>query len=196
MNIKPILSVAVAAILCCWTSVVRADDDADRAALRMIRTNYETAVNSGDLTKLKNDLSDGITGVMVTGEAVKGFDGLVNYWKGIQNLIGPGGSYHVAVNVDKTDLFGDIAVSYGTTDETVRLSNGKELHFSTSWTSVCHRENGAWKIFRIQATLNPINNVFVSYLMTKMRLVYGVGGFAAGIVLVSLFRFLRRKAKS
>jgi ketosteroid isomerase-like protein len=195
MKIKTVLPMAVAAVLCCWSSVAHADDEADRAALRMIRTNYEEAVNSGDLSKIKNDLSDNVTGVMVTGQAVKGYDGLVNYWKGIQNLIGPGGSYHVTVNVDKTDLFGDVAVSRGTTDESVHLPNGKELKFSTFWTSVCHKENGTWKIFRVQATLDPINNVFVSYQMQKAKLIYGIGGFIAGAVLISLLRFLRRKPK-
>jgi len=98
MKIKILL--LVAAVACAWNSIARADDEADRAALRMIRTNYEAAVNSGDLSKVKNDLSDNVTGLMVTGEAIKGYDGLVNYWKVIQNLIGPGGTYYVTVNVD------------------------------------------------------------------------------------------------
>jgi hypothetical protein len=51
----------------------------------------------------------------------------LGYWNEVQQLIGPGGSYHVNVNVDKTEFFGDIAVSRGATDESVRLPNGTEL---------------------------------------------------------------------
>jgi ketosteroid isomerase-like protein len=195
MKIKHMLAVVIATVLCCLNSIARADDDADRAALRMIRTNYEDAANSGDLSKFKNDLTDQVTGVMVTGEPVTGYDGLVSYWKGIQDLIGPGGSYHVTVNTDKTDLFGDISVSRGTTDESVRLANGKELDFNSYWTAVCHKENGEWKVFRMQATLNPIHNVFVSLQLGKAKLIYGIGGFVVGVVLVLLLQFFRSKPK-
>jgi ketosteroid isomerase-like protein len=195
MKINPMLPVVIATVLCCLNSIARADDDANRAALRMIRTNYEEAANSGDLSKFKSDLSDQVTGVMVTGEPVTGYDGLVSYWKGIQDLIGPGGSYHVTVNTDKTDLFGDIAVSRGTTEESVRLANGKELDFSSFWTAVCHKEDGKWKIFRMQATLNPVHNVFVSLQLGKAKLIYGIGGIVAGVMLVLLLQLLRHKPK-
>ena len=182
--------IIVAAIFCCWNTIAHADDNADRTALRMIRTNYVEAVNSGDLSKIKNDLSKEVTGVMVTGKAVEGYDGLVSYWKEIQDLIGTGGTYHVAVNVDKTDLFGDVAVSHGTTDEAVRLPNGKELDFSAFWTAVCHKEDGTWKVVRMQATMNPIDNVFVSLQLKKAKLIYGIGGLVAGILLVLAMRFI------
>lgn len=194
MKIYKVL-LAVVGILCCLNSITRADDDANRAALRMIRTNYEDAANSGDLSKIKNDLSDQVTGVMVTGQPVTGYDGLVSYWKGIQDLIGPGGSYHVTVKTDKTDLFGDVSVSRGTTDESVRLANGKELDFSSYWTAVCHKEDGRWKVFRMQATLNPVHNVFVSLQLGKAKLIYGIGGFVVGVILVLLFQLLRPKPK-
>lgn len=194
MKMKPVLAL-VAGIVCLINSIAYADDDADRAALRMIRTNYEDAANSGDLSKIKNDLSAQVTGVMVTGEAVTGYDGLVGYWKGIQDRIGPGGSYHVVVNTDKTDLFGDVAVSRGTADESVKLASGKELDFNSGWTAVCHKENGEWKVFRMQATLNPVDNVFVSLQLGKAKLLYGIGGFVAGVVVALLFRCSRSKPR-
>lgn len=190
MKTNQILVVAIAAVFCCWNTIVHADEEADHAALRMIRTNYEDAVNSGDLSKIKNDLSKDVTGVMVTGRSVAGYDGLVSYWKEVQSLIGTGGTYHVTVNVDKTDLFGDVAVSHGTTDEAVRLPNGKELDFSAFWTAVSHKEDGTWKVVRMEATMNPIDNVFVSLQLKKAKLIYGIGGLVAGILLVLAMRFI------
>jgi ketosteroid isomerase-like protein len=190
MKTNKTLIIAIAAALFCWDAIAQTDEDADRAALRMIRTNYEEAVNSGDLSKIKNDLSTNVTGVMVTGKSVEGYDGLVSYWKEVQTLIGSGGTYHVTVNVDKTDLYGDVAVSHGTTDETVRLANGKELDFNAFWTSVCHKEDGMWKIVRMEATLNPIDNVFVSLQLQKAKLIYGIVGFIAGVLLVLSVRCL------
>ena len=196
MKTNPRFIIILAVIACGWSSLARADDEADRAALRMIRTNYQEAVNSGDLTKIKNDLSKDVTGVMVTGRPVEGYDGLVAYWKEVQNLIGPGGTYHVAVNVDKTDLFGDVAVSRGTTDEIIRLADGKELAFSAYWTGICHKEDGVWKVFRVEATLNPVDNVFVSLQLKKARLVSSISSGITGIILALLIRslFCRKKA--
>jgi ketosteroid isomerase-like protein len=190
MKINQILALAVALIFLGLNTAAHADDEADRDALRLIRTNYMNAVNSGDLSLIKNDLSQEVTGVMVTGKPVAGFDGLVAYWKEVQGLIGQGGTYHVIVNVDKTDLFGDVSVSHGTTEETVRLASGKELDFSAYWTAVCHKENGEWKVVRMQATLNPIDNVFVSLRIKEMESVYGGIGFIAGILVVLAVRLV------
>jgi ketosteroid isomerase-like protein len=190
MKTNQIIIIAAAAIFCCLNTIAHADEDADRTALRMIRTNYVEAVNSGDLSKIKNDLSQEVTGVMVTGKAVEGYDGLVSYWKEVQDLIGTGGTYHVTVNVDKTDLFGDVSVSRGTTEETVRLASGKELDFSAFWTAVCRKEDGTWKVVRMQATLNPIDNVFVTLQLKKAKLIYGIVGFIAGALLVLVIRLL------
>ena len=185
--------IATLAIVCGFISVAHADDEAERNALRMIRTNYMEAVNSGNLAKLAPNLAKDVTGVMVTGEEVKGMDGLEAYWKKIQDLIGPGGSYHVVVNADKTDFFNDVAISRGNTEDTVRLPGGKELKFSSYWTAVCHKEDGVWKVFRMQAAMDPVDNVFVSLKEAKAKLTYGIGGVVIGVVLMLLIGLLRRR---
>ena len=96
---------------------------------------------------------------------------------------------------DKTDLFGDVAVSRGTTEEVVRLANGKELDFSAFWTAVCHKEDGTWKVFRMQATLNPVDNVFVTLQLKKAKLIYGIGGLIAGALLILVIRCLLCKRR-
>jgi len=71
---------------------------------------------SGNVAKLAPFLSKDVTGVMVTGEEVKGLEGRSPTGKRSQDLIGPGGRYHVTVNVDKTDFYGDAAISRGNTE--------------------------------------------------------------------------------
>jgi ketosteroid isomerase-like protein len=194
MKLNRLLSFGTAClILWALNSSARADDESDRAALRLIRTNYMEAVNSGDPTKIAPHLSKDVTGVMVTGEEVKGFDGLVAYWKKIQDLIGPGGSYHVTVNVDKTDLYGDVAVSRGKTDDVVRLGTGKELRFNSLWTAVCHKEDGAWKVVRMEAAMDPVDNVFITLRLKKTQLGSGAVGLVTGIVLAFAICLLRRR---
>ena len=197
MNLKRLLPIYVAtvAVLCCLNSTVYADEEADRAALRLILTNYMDAVNSGQVSKLAPFLSKEVTVVMVTGEEVKGLEGLEAYWKKIQDLIGPGGSYHVTVNVDKTDFYGEAAISRGNTEDVVRLGNGKELPFSSRWTSVCRKEDGAWRVIRMQAAMNPVDNVFISLKGQRDKLAFGIGGVVAGVIINFAIQFLRRGRK-
>jgi len=187
---------AIAAILCglvLLTATSKADDEADHDALRKIKAAYEEAVNSNDLSKIEPYLAESVTGVMVTGEEIVGFKGLQSYWEKMKALIGPGGTFKVTVNAEKSDLFGDIAVSRGTTDELVRTGAGKEFKFSSLWTSVCRKQNGEWKVVRVHAAMDPINNVFVKTELQVLKLVYGLAGSVVGIILVLLVCKLRRK---
>ena len=77
----------------------------------------------------------------------------------------------------------------GATDDLVRLAGAKELKFNSRWTAICRRENGAWKIYRMQASLDPIQNVFISSRVTGAKLTFGIGGGVVGFVLgILLFR--------
>ena len=170
-----------------------ADEEADHNALRAIKAAYEAAVNAGDPTRLAPHLATNATAVMVTGEAITGLAGLENYWRKIQTLLGPGGSYHFAANVERTDFYGDLALSRGTTDDLVRLPGGKELKFNSHWTAVCHREPGGWKILRLQATLDPVDNVFVRAKLAATRVAWAAAGVIAGLLLTLLLVRLRSR---
>ncbi len=174
-----------------------ADEEADHNALRAIKAAYEAAVNAGDPARLAPHLATNATAIMVTGEAIAGLAELENYWRKIKQLIGPGGSYHFTANVERTDLYGDLAVSRGTTDDTVRLPGGRELKFNSHWTAVCHREPGGWKILRLQATLDPVDNVFVRTKLATNRATWGAGGALASTLLtLLLLRFRSRQPRA
>jgi ketosteroid isomerase-like protein len=177
-----------------FTLPATADVESDRAALRVIKGIYEQACKSGDPQKLAPYLTRDATGVMVTGEEVTGIDGIKAYWAKIQALMGPGGRYSTAINVETTDVFGDTSVSRGTTDDLVHLASGRELRFNTRWTAVCRRENDGWKIHRMQASLDPIQNVFVAARISAAKITFGLGGVVAGFLIA--FLLLRRKSKS
>ena len=183
--------VCIASLLVATFQVAYADDESERTELRKIKAAYEEAVNTSHPEKIAPYLATNVTGVMVTGEEVKSFDGLEAYWKKIQNLIGPGGTYHVQVNVDTTEFYDGIALSRGNTEDVVRLGNGKEFSFSSHWTSVCHKENGAWKVLRIHAAMDPVNNTFVTTQLRTTRLLFGAGGLISGFLIALVFRQTR-----
>ena len=192
MNAKAYILLTIFAL----TFTVQAADEADRAALRAIKAVYEDACKTGDPNKLAPHLSANATGVMVTGEEVVGLDGIKTYWTKIQSLMGPGGVYTTAITVDNTEFFGDTSVSRGTTDDLVRLASGNELKFNSRWTAVCRKENGAWKIYRMQASLDPIQNVFIAGRIAGAKLTYGIGGLVTGLALGFIILKRRRSAAS
>src|SRR5437016_4775383 len=45
------------------------------------------------------------------------------------------------------------------------------------------KEDGAWKLYRFQSTLDPVDNVFVHDTVKYTRLIFGGGGVAIGALL-------------
>jgi ketosteroid isomerase-like protein len=171
-----------------------ADEQADREALTKIRALYEESVKSDDISKLLPHMSAHLTAVTPTGEEVKGAQELQAYFKKIWDLIGKGGSYEVKVNVTSTDLYGDIAVSRGTTEELVKTADGKDYKFPMLWTAVLRREEGGWKALRMHGSMDPLGNVFVKTQMTALKWLYGGGGLIVGLIGGFILVGLRRSS--
>jgi ketosteroid isomerase-like protein len=189
-------SLFVLAVLLVFSSMLQADDEADRNALRKISSTYEDALNSNDLAKLKPVLADGFTGVMISGDEIKSFDDLQAFWKKIWDLVGAGGSYHVKVVTDQTDFFGDVAVSRGYSEEVFHTGKGKEFAFRPRWTAITKRQNGEWKIYRVEGTLNPMDNAIITEIVRRARIIVGASGLLAGLVLGFLAGGLWSRKKS
>ena len=179
-------------LLAC-SAIAKADEEADRAALRKIKAAYEDAVNSNDLSKIAPYIANEATGVMLTGQEISGFKGLEEYNQKIRALIGPGGTYQVKVNVEKTDIFGDTAVSRGTTDDFIRSSSRNEFKFTAYWTAVCQKGNDQWKVIRMQATMDPVDNVFVKMKLRVTKVSFGIAGLAGGLIALLLITRIRRR---
>jgi hypothetical protein len=142
--------------------------------------------------QLKPRLADGFSGVMITAEPVSGYEGLSDYWKRIQALIGKGGTYAVSVDAERSTLFGDIAIAKGITRDTVVTGGKKEYHYVSHWTAVLHREGGVWKLLRVQASMDPYGNPFVKEQVKEAALWSGGGMLVLGGLLGSLFSCKRR----
>src|SRR5688572_24968996 len=167
-------------------------DEAAHAALRQIKAAYEEAIRSDDLSKIQPYVAANASGVMLTGEEVKGLDGLREYWAKIKKLMGPKGRYEVTLNPNRSELFGDLALAHGSTEDVVRTDVGKVYRFSSLWTAVCRKENGQWKVIRMQGTMDPLTNPFVNTRVQLAKVVYGAGGIALGLALGLV---LRRKPR-
>ena len=190
------IRIAVGVVAVCslaLTPTLHGQDEAEHEALRKIKAAYEEAIKSNDLKKMAPYLGPGVSGVMVTGEEVKGLEGLQAYWNKIKALMGPGGKYEVTLKPEKSELFGDIALARGSTEDLVRTDTGKTYHFSSLWTAICRKDNGQWKIIRMQGTMDPITNPFVNARVQFTRMAYGIGGLLLGVILAIVIGLARRK---
>jgi ketosteroid isomerase-like protein len=176
-------SLFVFAILLFFSTLLLADEDADRNALRKLSSTYEDALNNNDLGKIKPALADGFTGVMISGEEIKSFEDLQAFWKRIWGLVGAGGSYHVKLVTEQTDFFGDVGVSRGYSEEVFHTAAGKKFAFRPRWTAITKRQNGDWKIYRVEGTLNPMDNAVITEIVRRARITFGAFGLVVGLVL-------------
>ena len=158
--------------------------EADHDALRALKDLYERAVRENDPALLKPHLDADFTGVMVTGEQVATLDSIDAYWQKIQKLLGEGGSYSVTVHVaEKSLISGDLAIAYGTNDDVAVTGRGKKYEFTSTWTVVCRKRAGQWRILRLQGTMDPVGNVFVKTAISSVRNITAVIAAIAGLLL-------------
>lgn len=150
----------------------------DKQALRDLKAVYEKAIATKDLELIKPHLASDFTAVMITADEVKDYDGIKAYWKKVEDFIGKDGTYTVTIEPDETIFQGDIAIAKGIAKEHV-VRKGKTIGLVTKWTAIARKEEGKWKLVRIQATIDPVNNPIITALgKAKLWITGGVAAIA------------------
>lgn len=163
----------------------------DKVALRNLKAIYEKAIASRDLASLKPHLAADFTAVMITADEVKGFDGILAYWKKVEDFIGKDGTYQVTVDADDTIFEGNIAIAKGRANEKT-VSGGENIDFVSKWTAIARKEGGEWKLVRLQASIDPIGNPIIKALQGYQSGFIGLAALVGGLIIGRLLP--RRKA--
>ena len=161
----------------------------DKDALRNLKAIYEKAVSTRDLSLLKPHLAADFTAVMITADEVKGYEGILSYWKKVEDFLGKEGTYQVTVNPDDTIFEGNIAIAKGRAQEHA-VRSGKVLDFTSQWTAIARKEGEAWKIVRIQASIDPVGNPIIAALQGYKLWLIGLAALVIGVI---VGRFLPRR---
>jgi ketosteroid isomerase-like protein len=135
---KPLTDMKVIPILLALCLPVLATEE-DKVALRNLSATYEKAIASRDLAALKPHLAADFTAVMITADEVKGFDGILSYWKKVEDFLGKDGTYRVTIEPDDTIFEGNIAIAKGRANENA-VRSGKTLNFVSQWTAIARKE--------------------------------------------------------
>jgi len=167
------------------------DEEKEWVKIRQIKALYEEAVAANQVEKLRPYVAKNFHGVLVNGREVRSFEELLQGNREIRELIGEGGSYKVTLKYAPGSMFGDVALAYGTSDEVVVTGIGKRFEFTSTWLVNLIKEDGDWKLYRVQAAMDPVDNVFVHDTVKYTRIFFGVGGLLGGVLLGYAFRARR-----
>ena len=154
----------------------------DKVALRNLRGVYEQAIAKRDLAALKPHLAADFTAVMITADEVKGYDGILGYWKKVEGFLGKDGTYQVSIVPDDTIFDGNIAIAKGRAREHV-VRSGRTLDFISQWTAIARKEGAEWKLVRIQASIDPIKNPIITALQGYKQWLIGLAALVGGLVI-------------
>jgi hypothetical protein len=66
------------------------------------------------------------------------------------------------------------------------------LDFTSQWTAIARKEGDAWKIIRIQASIDPVGNPIIAALQGYKQWLIGGAALLAGLILGRLLP--RRKS--
>lgn len=172
---RALLAAAVVVAGLAGVTALRASDEgteADKQALRAIKSAYEMAVNQDNMAALAPHLASDFSATMATGHKVGSFDEFKAYWQTMKGLvgIGPGlqGKYEAALEPLDSVFVGDYAFSFGTSKETLKTdvagANGRRessaYAFNSMWYAVSVKQNGSWKLRAARVVVDPFHSTF------------------------------------
>jgi ketosteroid isomerase-like protein len=175
-----------------------ADQEADHAALRRFKPLFEQAINENRLELMRPHLDRPFSVVTYTDREFTDFDAFQARWQQTRSELLQGGRYTVTLDPDRSDIYGDVAVAHGNSDNLLVTGSGQEHRFSSHWTVVFHKVGGEWKIARAHNSLNPFDNPMLRAGVRRIVTRFAVGALVVGLVLgwVAATLVARRRSRA
>ena len=160
-----------------------AADEADHDALRKLKAVFEEAAGQNKLDLLKPHLHQPFSFVTYTDREFTDFEEFKRQWDRTREKLLAGGSYSVTLKPERSEIYGDLAIAHGNSENVIKTGSGEEYRFGSNWTAVCRKVDGEWKIVRAHSSLNPFDNPLLRAEIRKASVRYGAAAIASGIVL-------------
>ena len=169
------------------------DEEAEHAALRLLRDEAVAALNQGDVDALLEyvhlDVVMTAPSFDSDGTVSRGHDGVRAYYD--KMMTGPdrrANSVKIQLNVDETSIIhgGDTAIAWGSSLDTYDMVDGSEFTIATRWSATLVKQDGRWLIAEchISADMfdNPVLTIAVQRTMLISGLVAGFAGLLVGVI--------------
>ncbi len=149
----------------------RSPSDVEQFSL--IRAAYEAALNNDDMDKIIPYMDPDFMGAMVTGDEIRGPEGLREFWSKVKSVIRqgrPGGSYKVRLLTEDFRVDGDRAFARGRTEEEVVTGRGIELKYQSMWSVELARSQGRWTLKALKSEANAGDKLTLAAQYVAARL--------------------------
>lgn len=152
-------------------SAGRSPSDIEQFSL--IRAAYEAALNNDDIDRIIPHMDPNFIGAMVTGDEVRGPEGLREFWAKVKAVIRqgrPGGSYRVRLLPEDFRVDGDRATARGRTQEEVTTGRGIEIKYQSMWNVELGRVGGRWVLKGLKSEANAADKLTLAarYIAARM----------------------------
>lgn len=196
------LPVVVVALLGCATAaiaqepvIVTADPvaaapspEAVHDELRKLRDEVLAAIQKNDFDAILPHLHPNVVLTPMNNEVCRGPQEVRAYFD--KMLKGPDAivkNVRLEVEVDRlTDLYGNIGLAYGSSNDHYTLNNGQDFPIQTRWTCALVRENGRWLITAFHSSANVFENPILERTKQGVKMQWGGLGLVAGILVGAL----------
>lgn len=129
----------------------------DKAQFERIQAAFMTAINRNDPSYLFPYLDEGFRGKMISGEWVRGNEGVRKFWEKVYQRVrkeGGTGAYDLKLNPKDIQVKGNVAMVKGRTDEAIELNERQFYKFHSEWDVTLRKRDGVWKLAFMDASLS------------------------------------------
>lgn len=156
--------------------------------LREMRDDILDAIQRSDFDAIEPYLHPNVVFTPMNAEVSRGPEEIRAYFE--KMLEGPEArveSVRLDLTVDRlTDLYGDVGLAYGSSNDHYTLRNGMEFSIDTRWTCAMVRQGGTWLITGFHASADVFDNPILQTAKLQTRLWWGGLALVLGLVLGGL----------
>jgi ketosteroid isomerase-like protein len=170
---------------------------ADHAALRKLKDDVTSAINSRNLASMDSILHKPFLSTVNTQDSFNDsarmrawFDGLFSRPLLRLNKI------EMRAEADELSQIytGTFAVARGSSKERYELADGRGFDIDGRWTATAIKDNGQWKVLAIHAGTNFLDNPVINAIERNV-LMFTAGGATGGMILGFLLGFFFRRRR-
>jgi ketosteroid isomerase-like protein len=164
--------------------------EADHDALRAYKALFEKAAAENQLELLRPILHEPFSVVTYTDREFTDFETFKTRWQQTRDEIVGDGSYKVTLLPVRSEIYGDMAIARGDSENVLVTAAGNEYHFTSHWTAVFRKLDGEWKVVRVHSSLDPFGNPMVVGEVKRRMLQVGSAAAVGGLILGALIAWL------
>ncbi len=171
-------------------------NQADHDALRKLKADISTAVNSRDYAALQQHLHQPFMATVITQDSFTDFDKLKDYFDSLYTR-DTLRVKNISITAEADELSqiyqGTFALTRGSTKEHYEMEDGRSFDMDGRWTAVSLKENDEWKVLAVHSGTNFLDNPVLNAI-EKSVIWVGLGGLVIGLLVGFLGgRFIRRR---